>query len=167
MALIYLALGTNLGERARNLENALAKLSARVTIMRRSMIYETEPWGISEQPRFLNQVVEAETELEPDALLDFLKQTERAMGRTRGIRFGPRVIDLDILFYEDRVIEQRRFNGTSLRIPHPRLHERRFVLVPLAEIAPNLIHPKFGVSIRELLARLPDDGSVALYRPNQ
>jgi 2-amino-4-hydroxy-6-hydroxymethyldihydropteridine diphosphokinase len=131
-----------------------------VKIGERSRTYETEPWGIADQPHFLNMVVSGETDLEPLALLRFLKGIERAMGRTRGIRYGPRVIDLDILFYEDRVI-----NNEDLVVPHPRLAERRFVLVPLADIAPSWIHPALGGTIRELLSRLPDDGSVKRYEP--
>lgn len=158
MATVYLALGTNLGDRVQHLRNALALLESRVRITRTSSIYETEPWGILEQPRFLNMAAEGETKLQPAELLRFLKETERQMGRTEGVRYGPRVIDLDILLYD-----QERLETGDLSVPHPRLAERRFVLVPLAEIAPEVIHPVLRVSIRNLLARLREDGSVKVY----
>ncbi len=158
MPTIYLALGTNLGDREQNLRQALARLDAQVKINARSRVYETEPWGVTEQPRFLNMVVVGETELDAPALLQFLKTIERELGRTAGIRYGPRVIDLDILFYDRDLIRT-----PDLIVPHPRLAERRFVLVPLADLAPDLTHPQLGVSVRELLARLPDDASVKLY----
>jgi 2-amino-4-hydroxy-6-hydroxymethyldihydropteridine diphosphokinase len=160
MATVYIALGTNLGDRKANLESALGHLSMHVRIRDRSPIYETEPWGIADQPRFLNMVVSGESDLEPPALLRFLKGIERTMGRTGGIRYGPRLIDLDILFYDGRVIDKE-----DLLVPHPRLAERRFVLVPLADIAPALVHPALGASVREMLSRLPDDGSVKPYNP--
>ena len=158
MVLVYLALGTNLGDREKNLREAIAHLSPQVTVTRESPVYETEPWGMQDQPRFLNMVVEGETALEPHALLDFLKRLERELGRTEGVRYGPRVIDLDILLYDDLVLSR-----DDLKIPHPRLAERRFVLVPLAAIAPDLLHPIEGVSIRALLARRADDHRVRLY----
>lgn len=135
-------------------------MAARVRIIDRSPVYETDPWGITEQPRFLNMVVSGFTDLKPLALLRFLKGLERSLGRKRGIRYGPRVIDLDILFYDDRV-----FDSEDLTLPHPRLIERRFVLVPLAAISPHLVHPVAKTTVAELLSLLPDDGSVRLYRP--
>ncbi|MBI4789643.1 MAG: 2-amino-4-hydroxy-6-hydroxymethyldihydropteridine diphosphokinase [Chloroflexi bacterium] len=149
MATIYLALGSNLGDREKNLAEALARLRVFVQITRSSSIYETEPVGVREQPWFLNQVVEGTTALAPVDLLRRVKKIEIEMGRTEGIRFGPRPMDIDILLY-DRVIEL----SPALTIPHPRLHERAFVLTPLAEIAPNLVHPRLRVRIRDLLARL-------------
>ncbi len=158
MPKVYLALGTNLGDRAENLRQALVHLAAQVSIDTRSQIYETEPWGVTEQPRFLNMVVAGETQLDAPELLHFLKTIERELGRTPGVRYGPRVIDLDILLYDDDLVRT-----PDLIVPHPRLAERRFVLVPLADLAPDLIHPELGISVRELLARLPDDESVKPY----
>ncbi len=162
MATTYIALGTNLGDRAGNLREALERLSKAVQIERQSAVYETEPWGVLDQPRFLNMVVAGETELTPSDLLHVLKQIEREMGRTAGPRYGPRVIDLDILFFDAEQIRT-----PELTIPHPRLAERRFVLVPLAEIAPDLVHPETGLAISRLLEKLPDDRSVKLYAPQR
>jgi 2-amino-4-hydroxy-6-hydroxymethyldihydropteridine diphosphokinase len=160
MAKVFIALGTNLGNREQNLKSALEQLSSQVRIGDRSPIYETEPWGLADQPRFLNMVAGGETDLGPLALLRFVKGVERAVGRTPGIRYGPRVIDLDILSYDDEMID-----GEELILPHPRLAERRFVLVPFGDIAPAWVHPKLGTTIREILSRLPDDGSVRSYTP--
>ncbi len=160
MAIVYLALGTNLGDREQNLRAALARLETQVKITGRSPIYETKPWGVADQPDFLNMVIAGMTHLDAHALLRFIKNSERELGRTPGVRYGPRVIDLDILLYDEAVIHR-----PDLEVPHPRLAERRFVLVPLADLAPDLIHPTLGVSIRTLLARLPEDASVQLYKP--
>ena len=149
MAIVYLALGGNLGDREKNLREALERLAAFVRIERVSSIYETEPVGVREQPWFLNQVITGTTTLAPVDLLRRIKRIEIDMGRSEGIRFGPRPIDIDILFY-DRLIQL----SPALTIPHPRLHERAFVLEPLVEIAPNLVHPRLRVRVRDLLARL-------------
>src|SRR5581483_4145004 len=159
MAVIFLALGSNLGNRLENLHNAVKHLAPFAQISRASSIYETEPWGITEQPRFLNMVVESETTLAPDELLGVVKTVERNLGRTETIRYGPRMIDIDILFYDDVI-----YKSGTLEIPHPRLSERRFVLVPLNDIAPDLLHPSMRVTVRELHARLPDTGDVRLYQ---
>ncbi len=159
MATVFLALGANLGDREKNLQEALARLAPFVHITDSSSVYETEPVGVREQPWFLNKVVRGTTTLSPVDLLRRVKKIEIEMGRSEGIRFGPRPIDIDILFY-DRVIEL----SPALTIPHPRLHERAFVLRPLAEIAPDFVHPRFRLRIRDLLARLEAPDEVRLYR---
>lgn len=146
---VYLALGSNLGDRAANLHAACRALSPQVQIERASPIYETDPWGYADQPPFYNQVLRARTELEPLALLNFLKQTETRLGRQPSVRYGPRLIDLDILFYNDQVLQT-----DALTLPHPRLHERSFVLIPLKDLAADLRHPVLGQTVRELCAAL-------------
>lgn len=145
--LIYIALGSNLGDRLTNLRAAIQFLSPVVQVLVESRVYETPPWGFTDQPPFLNMAIKAQTELEPEALLATLKQIEARLGRTPTIRWGPRLIDLDILFYDDLVLDT-----PSLVIPHPRLHERGFVLAPLADLAPDLSHPTLKRSVRELLS---------------
>lgn len=144
--IVYLSLGTNLGNRTANLNQAIASLPPQMTVKAKSKVYETPPWGYTEQDQFLNQVVKATTYLEPSKLLKHIKRLEVAMGRKATFRYGPRLIDIDILFYDDVVMET-----SSLTIPHPDLHERGFVLLPLMDIAPDLVHPVKKKSIRELV----------------
>jgi 2-amino-4-hydroxy-6-hydroxymethyldihydropteridine diphosphokinase len=142
---VYLALGTNLGDRTANLKQAIASLTPQLEVKAKSGIYETPPWGFEDQPKFLNQVLRAKTYLDPEPLLKHLKRLEVALGRKESFPNGPRLIDIDILFYDDRVV-----NTPSLVIPHPRLHERGFVLLPLMDIAPDLKHPVTQKSVREM-----------------
>jgi 2-amino-4-hydroxy-6-hydroxymethyldihydropteridine diphosphokinase len=146
MAIVYIGIGSNLGNRQENCREAVRLLRENgIRVLRQSSLLETEPWGVTDQPRFINMAVEAETDLEPRPLFAVLKNIEAAMGRTEAVRWGPRVIDLDILFYDDLVIDT-----AELKIPHPHLHERDFVLIPLAEIAPEKTHPRLNKSMREL-----------------
>jgi 2-amino-4-hydroxy-6-hydroxymethyldihydropteridine diphosphokinase len=154
---IYIALGTNIGDREGNLKTAKDALFPEVTVVRESSIYVTPPWGYADQPDFLNQVIEVSTHLEPLPLLRFLKDIENRMGRKKLIRNGPRLIDLDILFYGDRVVVI-----DDLQIPHPRMEGRAFVLVPLHEIAPDLIHPMLEISVREMLTGIDTSGVTRL-----
>ena len=132
----YLGLGTNLGDRAANIAGALRRMADFGTVAAVSSLYETEPWGIAEQPKFLNAACLLMTALPPHDLLVALKHIEQAMGRTPTVRNGPRLIDIDILFYDDVILAT-----PGLTIPHARLHERSFVLRPLLEIAPDVVHP--------------------------
>jgi GTP cyclohydrolase-4 len=141
---IYLGLGSNMGDRQENLDKALDFLSQRVRMGKISSVYDTEPVGNPEQPRFLNLVCQAYTRLEPAGLLALAKGIESKLGRT-GKSNTPRPIDIDILLYDEQVIET-----PELTIPHPKMAERAFVLIPLAEIAPDLVHPVSGKTIKEL-----------------
>ena len=144
---IYLALGSNLGDRMGNLASAVEHLSQKVNIKKVSTVYETEPVYYKEQSLYLNAVLSTVTELEPSDLLRFVKSIESDLGRQPSFRNAPRTIDIDILFYGDQVAET-----AELIIPHPRIAERAFVLVPLAEIAPGLVHPVLQKRVSELLA---------------
>jgi 2-amino-4-hydroxy-6-hydroxymethyldihydropteridine diphosphokinase len=152
---IWLGLGANLGDRVRNLVEALQRLAPRVSVTRISPCYETEPWGVMDQPHFLNLVSGGRTQLAPRALLAYLKEVERSLGRQPGLRYGPRPIDLDILFYDDLILTE-----PGLTIPHPRLHERAFVLAPLADLVPELVHPGRGETIAEMLALVGTEGVI-------
>jgi len=160
---IYLGLGSNLGNRAANLEHALAALAAEgVETVKRSSFYVTEPIGFGPQNWFLNCVVEASTALMPRQLLRATQQVERKLGRRRLVRNGPRTVDIDILFYGGSVVSM-----PDLEIPHPRFVERRFVLVPLREIAQGLRHPTLRATIAELLAATQDRSEVRRWHPSE
>ena len=145
--IVYLALGSNLDNRLANLKEAISALTPQLEVKAKSKVYETPPWGYEDQPRFLNQAIKAKTYLEPEPLLKHLKRLEIALGRKESFPNGPRSIDIDILFYDDLILY-----SPALVIPHPRLHERAFVLLPLMDIDPELIHPVNKKSVREMLA---------------
>ena len=145
--IVYLALGSNLDDRLANLKQAITALSPQMEVKAKSRVYETPPWGYTEQPTFLNQVIKANTYLEFEPLLKHIKRLEIALGRKPSFKNGPRLIDIDILFYDDLVL-----NTASLVIPHPHMHERGFVLLPLMDIAPDLVHPVHKKSVREMIA---------------
>ncbi|HEX8949402.1 MAG TPA: 2-amino-4-hydroxy-6-hydroxymethyldihydropteridine diphosphokinase [Dissulfurispiraceae bacterium] len=152
MAIVHLGIGSNIGDRKANCERALELLGGRgIKIKKVSSMYETKPWGLKEQPDFINMAAEAETDLSPEKLLDTLKRIEKEMGREETVKWGPRVIDLDILFYNDAIVDTQR-----LRIPHPFFRERDFVVTPLAEIAPDKVHPVLKKSVRQLREELKD-----------
>jgi len=158
---VFLGLGSNLGDRESAIAGALDRLAARgFRTTLRSSLWLTEPVGGPPQGMFLNAVAGGETALAPAALLDACLATEREMGRVRAERNGPRTIDLDILLYGAERVE-----SPGLVVPHPRLAERRFVLAPLAEVAPGLVHPVLGLTAAELLARCPDRSFVRVHAP--
>ncbi|NJD54988.1 MAG: 2-amino-4-hydroxy-6-hydroxymethyldihydropteridine diphosphokinase [Nitrospirae bacterium] len=153
MAIVHIGIGSNIGDRQENCREAIRQLGLQgVKVIKESSMIETEPWGVADQPRFINMAVEAETALMPSQLFIILKNIEKDMGRTAAVRWGPRVIDLDILFYDDMVLD-----SPELKIPHPYLQERPFVLIPLAEIAPEKVHPVLKKTMRELGSGPADD----------
>lgn len=143
----HIAFGGNLGDVESNLRRALGAVGALegTRIVRVSSLYRTAPVGVTDQPEFVNGALEVETQLDPEALLAELLRIEKELGRTREQRWGPRTVDLDLVLYGDRVIEAQ-----GLEVPHPRMHERGFVLVPLVEIAPGAVHPRQGRTVAEL-----------------
>ncbi|MBI4690283.1 MAG: 2-amino-4-hydroxy-6-hydroxymethyldihydropteridine diphosphokinase [Nitrospirae bacterium] len=147
MSIAYIGIGSNIGSRKENCEKAIRLLGkSGVTIVKQSSMYETEPWGVKDQPKFINMAIEVETDKEPKELLNILKKIEKEVGRTETVKWGPRVIDLDILLYDDLILKT-----PELEIPHPLMHERDFVLKPLSEIAPDKRHPVIGKTVKEML----------------
>lgn len=165
MKTAYIGLGSNLGDRAANLLEAVSRLTRRgLTVRALSSIYETEPVDNQDQPAFLNMVVSVDAgETSPFELMRILLEIEDEMGRVRVTDKGPRTIDLDLLMQDDHTVDGRQ-GSVDLTLPHPRMHLRRFVLVPLSEIAPGAIHPLKRKTIRELLDSADDGSSVGIYR---
>jgi 2-amino-4-hydroxy-6-hydroxymethyldihydropteridine diphosphokinase len=161
MKIVFLGIGTNLGNREKNLEQAVARIVQSIgPVLRSSSIYQTEPWGFQSEKDFLNMVVKIETEFAPFALLKKILIIESLIGRVRGPEhFSSRLIDIDILLYDDIIIDEE-----NLKIPHPLLPERQFVLVPLCEIGPEVIHPVLKKTIEKLLEECEDRGIVIKYR---
>ncbi|MBI3163527.1 MAG: 2-amino-4-hydroxy-6-hydroxymethyldihydropteridine diphosphokinase [Chloroflexi bacterium] len=149
----YLSLGSNMGNRLANLKAAINNLAPQMDLKRKSSVYETPPWGFTDQPGFLNQVVKVKTYLEPPTLLAHIKRLETALGRVPSFENGPRLIDIDILFFDDAILDT-----ATIAIPHPRLHKRAFVLVPLAELDPDLMHPVLRKTVIELLEGVDRSG---------
>jgi 2-amino-4-hydroxy-6-hydroxymethyldihydropteridine diphosphokinase len=171
----YIGLGSNVGDRVANLGEATERIKTLgIEVVRQSSIYETEPVGFTDQPWFLNQVIEATVFVQPNAaqagaFLAELLDIEREMGRKRTIANGPRLIDIDLLLFDDLIVQNSNDTASSSKtlgivLPHPRLHLRRFVLEPLCEIAPDLVHPVLKKLCRELLASLDDDSQVGIYK---
>lgn len=150
---VTLALGSNLGDRFENLQQALKEISMRVSIIKTSSVYETPPWGYSNQPVFFNQVLSGNTSLNPDELLTLVKNIENSMDRVKNFQNGPRLIDIDILLFGEKIIDSEK-----LVIPHPRMLERGFVMLPLAEIEPELIIPGTNKKVLELLQNVDKTG---------
>jgi len=162
MKKVFLGIGTNLGNKESNLEQAVARIKEYIgPVLKSSAIYETEPWGFQAKDEFLNMVVKIETDLAPSGLLGRILMIESLLGRVRvKEQYSSRLIDIDILLFEDMIV-----NEESLKIPHPLLHERKFVLVPLCEIAPEFIHPVMKKSIADLL-EICEDASKVLPHSN-
>mgnify|MGYP003979030821 FL=1 len=155
---VYLGLGSNIGDRANNLKNVFVALSPNMEVVKIFPIYETTPWGYEDQAEFLNQVIECETDLPPNDLLKLVKNIEEELGRIPNFQNGPRIIDIDILFYNDLILE-----NDQLSIPHPRVHQRAFMLVPMKDIAGNYIHPILKESITTLADKI-DSAGVHIYK---
>lgn len=156
---VFLGIGSNLGDREENLAQARDSIEAFVRIEAVSPVYETDAWGFEDQPAFLNQVIHIKTSLSPQALLNRIKRIEKDLGRKKSFRWGPRLIDIDILFFADYIIE-----SASLTIPHKELHKRAFVLVPLADIAPDFVHPVFNQTVSALRDTLADLEGIRLWK---
>jgi len=160
MVKLYLLLGSNVGNRQKNLLTALKHIDERIgKVGKKSKIYQTEPWGERDQEDFLNQALELETKLKPKKVLEKIAEIESLMEREETYKWGPREIDIDILFYGEEMVSEM-----DLTIPHPFLHERRFTLIPLSEIAPDLYHPIMGATILDLLLECEDTLDVQEFK---
>lgn len=155
MEKVYLCLGGNIGDTRNYLQNAVAMIGRRIgRVVSQSAVYQSEPWGFNAEQMFLNQVVVAETELEPHAVLELCLQIEAELGRTRsGNGYEPRTIDIDIIFFGDYIIDT-----PDLKVPHPLMHQRNFVLRPLCDVAADFVHPVFGLTVKQLAAACSDNG---------
>jgi 2-amino-4-hydroxy-6-hydroxymethyldihydropteridine diphosphokinase len=162
MAIIYLILGSNLNDREMSIQRAIESIEQSIgPVLQKSSIYETEPWGYVDDKYFLNQVIKAKTNLTPLEILEKIKSLEQAMGRMKSTtRYAAREIDIDILFYDDQIVDL-----PELSIPHREIQNRKFVLIPMAEIAEELVHPVLLKNIGELLAACPDKSTVHQYEP--
>jgi len=149
---VFISIGSNLGNRELNLNRSVSLLSGRYKILSASSIYETDPVGVKDQPDFLNAVIKIGTTMLPDCLLKFIKDIEAEMGREQKLRWGPRIIDLDIIYFGNLIVETPK-----LKIPHSHAHQRRFVMEPLCEIAPDLKHPVSGVDSKTILSEIKSD----------
>lgn len=159
MSIVFLALGSNEGDRVQHLKAAISRIAAiGGSVLQVSPVYETAPWGVTDQPDYLNLVMQIETALPPHELLAAMQETEAGLHRVREVRWGQRTIDIDVLFYGNEVIDT-----ADLVVPHPRIQDRRFVLVPLADIAPGFLHPVLQKTVAMLLAECPDELEVRLF----
>lgn len=160
MAITHLLLGSNVGNRLKQIDKARELVESRIgKLLKKSKVYETAPWGEQEQDHFLNQALEVDTKLKPKKVLEKIAEIEKLMEREETYKWGPREIDIDILMYEDEMICE-----IDLTIPHPFLHERKFTLLPLSEIAPDLYHPIMGATILDLLLECEDSLEVNEYK---
>ncbi|MCX6665541.1 MAG: 2-amino-4-hydroxy-6-hydroxymethyldihydropteridine diphosphokinase [Euryarchaeota archaeon] len=159
MSVVYLSLGSNMGDKEDNIRNALKLIEDVDEIKKVSPLYQTEPIGFKDQSYFLNCVIEVQTNSTPEQMLLFLKSIEQKLGRTNTVKNGPRTIDIDILLYDDFCIK-----NDDMVIPHPRLHERLFVLIPLMDVNPDVIHPLLKKTVRELFDAIQHEEMVTLYK---
>jgi len=160
---VFLLLGANLGDRETTLSKAIELISERIaSVISVSSLYETAPWGVEDQPAYLNQVIQIVTDKEANVVLKEALAIEKELGRERRLRWGARVIDIDMLYHNDSVM-----SSEVLEVPHPRLHQRKFTLVPLAEIAPAFVHPVLQKTNKQLLDECTDDGIVSLFKSSK